>query len=488
MYGSSADRYPSIPVSELWIESGVSNDLSRLIPATTYPADKYLHFSRSGSNTPTSKANLPKRVDNRPLVLVSVSMPRGPRLPYKVLNKKTGKLVWARKPIQVYKLKKGPYPKSKKKNQGKGRDLPPNDLNYSSVKVSYVNPNLAVYSRLEMNYPGQYNPREHYITGALWSNLVPYGSNEAFGPNTQNYTSSGFSQMYIDAVNDMQSGLITKLYAKCKNQSVNLAVALAEYKQTAATFVDLLSRVGRALLQMKRLQLVRAAQILFPRGPKDLANDWLVLQYGIKPLLSDIDGAAKYLAMPEPKTYDIIVRKKVVIPKTYIDSRNPRHYGPVFCKTDVYTEGHVETVIKVRVKIKASFQGIDRDLSRLGFENLNSVAWETIPFSFIADWVIPIGSYLNDTDAFNGLEIVSSHKTVFMKETITYLRTFGGGANPGTVGYSTTAGVTGFQTERVSCVRDKDFTVPPIPFPDFKNPFSTSHLQNALALFVQLKR
>jgi hypothetical protein len=127
---------------------------------------------------------------------------------------------------------------------------------------------------------------------------------------------------------------------------------------------------------------------------------------------------------------------------------------------------------------------VQREFTRLGFGNLNSLAWESIPFSFVADWFIPIGNYLNNADAFDNLEVVHATKTVFQKEYIEFRRTFGGAP---VSGYQTSSSTTGFVSELVKV--DRTLTgIPELRFPEIKDPVSKLHIANAIALISQLKR
>lgn len=470
-YGSGSISPNSCTVSQWWYEYGSLTDHSTSRP-NTHPVKGDVIWSRSGTNYTAGKIrDKVLRPDPRPLERVIVSVPNGPRLPYKVYSKRLKRLVWARKPILVYKFKRvGPYPKRKPKKRG--LDIPPNALSFQKSTFSTFGDGLTVISS------GEGGNKKLTMSGNLWSNFAPYGGS-ALTPNPQNYTGTACSSRFDSAATSLDTECLRRLYAKVKNQDVNLAVALAEYRQSASMLVDMLTRAGRALLMLKRGNIVGAFGLVFPKTKKDLANDWLMWTYGIKPLLSDIDGAAKHLAVPESRTFDIVVRKKVALPREMLWNSSGTS-GIVNYKTAVYSDGFVEVVYKVRLKINS----IDRDLSRLGFGNLNSVAWEVIPFSFIADWVLPVGDFLNNEDAFSGLTVVNSHKTVFKSETISYLRDFGGSNS----GFVTTSGQCGFVVQKVNCDRVVNITIPKQPAPAFKNPFSSGHLANALALFTQLKR
>ena len=65
-----------------------------------------------------------------------------------------------------------------------------------------------------------------------------------------------------------------------------------------------------------------------------------------------------------------------------------------------------------------------KTLSETGFSNPLSVAWEIVPWSFVIDWMIPVGDYLNGLDALCGVSqlcVVRSYKyQVITDQTLTY--------------------------------------------------------------------
>lgn len=155
------------------------------------------------------------------------------------------------------------------------------------------------------------------------------------------------------------------------------------------------------------------------------------------------------------------------------------------CETSVYSEGFATVLYKCRVKVSDPF---GQFLSETGFSDPNLLAWELCPYSFVIDWLLPIGNYLQDKSAFANLEIVHLHKTEFCKELITYERRFTSGKVTG--GYMNMTDMkSGFIVEKINCVRQVITTgLPELPFPSFKDPTSLTHILNSIALLRQLRK
>ena len=56
-----------------------------------------------------------------------------------------------------------------------------------------------------------------------------------------------------------------------------------------------------------------------------------------------------------------------------------------------------------------------REFSTLGLTNPAVVAWELVPYSFVLDWLVPIGSWLDLLDAGAFLEYREGSRTCFVR-------------------------------------------------------------------------
>jgi len=199
-----------------------------------------------------------------------------------------------------------------------------------------------------------------------------------------------------------------------KSQSVNLAQAFAERRQTASMLSKSVNRIATAALAIRHGNLRHAANMFgmkygrsgraltreIPPSPKNLSNWWLEYSYGWRPLLQDIHGAAELIA------------------KTYEFARPTIAYGQATGSTfdkyiqQVHTDSRSSSVLtctssqQVRARYVIEFVEDDATRSRLaqtGITNPLELAWELLPYSFVLDWFIPVGEYLKTFDATNGL-------------------------------------------------------------------------------------
>jgi hypothetical protein len=263
---------------------------------------------------------------------------------------------------------------------------------------------------------------------------------------------------------------------RLKDQSVNLAQAFGERKQTADLFSSNIGKIARSFSHLKKGRLKQAAKALDvvpPRQwPKKLPARWLELQYGWKPLLSDVWGACELLDEIPINSYVVTVSKKVredyVEDNLYNDSR--------YCPSRVIVKGM--TGCHVRLDYHPSNAVLER-LSSVGFGNPAALAWELLPWSFVVDWAIPIGDWLSSLDAAFGYTFISGSRTEIGRQRWDYHPCKG---NSGVAASRRLRG-----KAHLFEMRRSVYTSSPIPtLPRLKNPWSYSHAANAAALLAQV--
>lgn len=202
--------------------------------------------------------------------------------------------------------------------------------------------------------------------------------------------------------------LIGKLRSKIQGESFNLGVFLGEGKESLKTIIDCSSRIYRAAKALKRGNPVKAFDHLLGGRPdytvavktrfrprqeqiisrervtdQWLASNWLGLTYGIKPLLEDVYGAAAHLAYMQNRPHILkyrATRTKGPDEGTTVTSPSPSWIVTGECYT--------------RKSIIAFVKSID-EAQLVGLTDPAPIAYELLTLSFVLDWFIPIGSYLD---------------------------------------------------------------------------------------------
>jgi hypothetical protein len=282
-----------------------------------------------------------------------------------------------------------------------------------------------------------------------------------------------------------------KLLDDIKGQKVNLAQVFAERRQTVDMIGSTAVRIGQAMMQLRRGDIRSAARMLkttVSRGKaanfnqlyaregwrNALSSGWLELQYGWKPLLDDIEGAANWLASKQSE--EMKESAHATKRKFYqVTTKQRVHPGDYYIDTE-YT-------YLVRYGCEFTTSGVAlADVKEAGILNVATIAWELTPWSFVVDWFIPIGNYINTLDATIGLGWKRGYTTTHLNSFIGYNCYVNGAWAGGRIykGYAISS------RRKVRTVRTVLSGFPQMSFPSFKNPFSFAHSLNAIALLTQV--
>jgi hypothetical protein len=277
-----------------------------------------------------------------------------------------------------------------------------------------------------------------------------------------------------------------KLRAKIAGSDFDCGVFLGEGRQTLNLLADNAKRLTRALSLFRKGDVYNAARSLGaseararkfqPRTTVEVRDFvrypgqwWLELQYGWKPLVDDMFGGAQSLAhqltLPYQQRYRVRSRIKMNPPSLSNDIVRGGDYT-----WTGYTYGQLIGLVK-EINVPALN----------GLADPSSVLWELTPWSFVADWVIPIGAYL---EARGLAQAISGNfvTTLMRRQTFNCYAVRIAGGNP----LYTVVTQPFYRRFNVSVTRSVDpslFT----PRPNIK-PFgkvaSWMHCANALALLV----
>lgn len=273
--------------------------------------------------------------------------------------------------------------------------------------------------------------------------------------------------------------LIAKLREKIVGSDFNLAVFLAESGEALdmigsnalriADSIRLFSR-GRFADALRSVGAVAQKTIRGdPRTRKglrshDVSGQWLELQYGWLPLMSDMKDGAEFLA------------HQFNVPKSKVFTASRKKGWAVIPSNSTVLEAYdVSKGLYVK-RIKAIVEEVDIP-GMLGLKDPASVIWEKLPYSFVCDWVLPIGSYLSARGT------VQSLKATFVTTTYQHVSCRNAKLKPG---YSHSQAA-GYQYVQVALKREvsTSLAVPKPSVIPLGKAMSWRRCANALALLEQ---
>lgn len=303
-----------------------------------------------------------------------------------------------------------------------------------------------------------------------------------------------------------------ELLSQIKKQTLNLAVSVAEGKQTLSFLANTTRRLALAAEALRKRDYAAFRRSVMDQGtakpptrmriggdgklrpdapqrpnlkrPRDrlpetdsqfhtrtASENWLAYQYAVMPLLYDIHGAAEYIA-------EIIHRDPppVYMAKTSFSDNIGKEFTTASSAQNVSVSW---TAIGEVRHTSALFFRVDdaalRQAARNGITNPASVLWEKTKFSFLIDWLIPVGEFLSGWDAPLGCTLIDGYATTHLQCTLT------GTPTAQFLKSTILSPTTPSELLYDGWVR-KTVKVFPYPSPRVKNPFSTDHLATAVAL------
>jgi len=356
---------------------------------------------------------------------------------------------------------------------------PVQEFNYTKLERTYWNGSERTLKNDVPSWNFTYKD-EIYI------GLTPIGNKYPYNPITGSEITS------------VRNIAIQKLLTDLKDQKINYGQAFAERQQTIDLIGSTATRIYRSFRDLKRGDISSAAQHLgvqvgrrrrqaFNRGfarnqAQSVSRGWLELQYGWKPLLQDVYGAAEDLAVSYVPQFQKVQTRKTLrreLNET-IDELGGSQYYTGSYKT--FLNGSARCTVRVGCTFTVGDSTLRR-ASQMGLTNPATLAWELTPFSFVADWFLPVGNWINSWDSTLGLNFLDGYITTFQFFS-------GTGTVAGSYAYKAdNTQYTKLYTSSYKIItvkREKLRSFPSARFPEFKNPVSVTHAANALALLFSI--
>lgn len=228
----------------------------------------------------------------------------------------------------------------------------------------------------------------------------------------------GYSRYPVSVSTDpmvasLVASVLANLQSKISGNGTNLLVSATEARQTIGMIGDAALKLSVAYRHVRHGNFRAGALALgLEKTPKRVSrresfgNNWLQYRYGWRLVVQDIASLMKTL-------YDSLTTRPPVLRVTSWNA-NERNYtwnrgehswflpsGEKLCtfnvtqRTQFLTEvrgGYVYQLENVALATGQSF----------GVVNYLTFAWETIPYSFVLDWIFNVGSVLEGLTAFQG--------------------------------------------------------------------------------------
>lgn len=209
-----------------------------------------------------------------------------------------------------------------------------------------------------------------------------------------------------------------KVLGKLADLKVNLPVTVAEMGKTIDLILgkahqlwlaygdvrhgrlrDALKTLGIPIHYKRELGVYRPG---YKPLSKSAAKQWLEIKYGWMPLLMDVKGAAEAIVdrLHGGRLPWIVASAKVTSQKSltnkFVSGYSTGSYG-------VEAASAAKTY-KIKIWADLSNPHLNQ-AQQLGLTNPALVAWELVPFSFVFDWFMSVGNYLEAASALQGITV-----------------------------------------------------------------------------------
>lgn len=193
---------------------------------------------------------------------------------------------------------------------------------------------------------------------------------------------------------------------------------------------------------------------------KNISSRYLEYIYGIQPTLDDIHS-----------TFEVLKNT----PLSNLIARRKR----MFTLDREFSDGGFRFSGKLHHQVGCHYWFDSPELhnmSSLGLINPALIAWNAVPYSFVLDWILPIGSLLNSLTAYAGANFISGWDTLYLEGTCTCAPRYSS---------LSASWPTASSLITIKSMRRQALTGFPRPLPFVKNPLSTIHLVNFAAMWRQ---
>jgi hypothetical protein len=245
----------------------------------------------------------------------------------------------------------------------------------------------AKYSSTQLNKIGTRNTPNGAITIRDNNTFGAIHGSYSTAPVPVGFPTAAFSG-YFDTRQEL--ALLAKLRGKIVGHSYDMGVSLAETDKFAKTVCGTLGNLSLSVVDLLSGRWANAARRLGTSPPSrkkvralqitDISGRYLEMRYAWMPTISDAFEASKaFEALSNGPRQKVFKASRNTGGSEYVNCN--------YCRVLTEVEVRRTYTYEMYEELSAARQ--------LGLANPLTIVWERIPFSFVVDWFMPIGSYLS---------------------------------------------------------------------------------------------
>jgi len=209
----------------------------------------------------------------------------------------------------------------------------------------------------------------------------------------------------------------TKAYADITSPEFQGLVFLAELREVVGFLRKPMSSLNNYLTRelrlarkkkRKRNKIHRSKLQHARKFSEHIGDNWLAYRYGLRPLVSDLENAARAVASLQFR------------PPPRFTARGKMDLSEELSFEDLVLGSSLETLAirngkttrTVNVRAGVMYETSNLDTFGMNMQNIPIAAWEVIPFSFVADWFVNVGDYISAITPKLGVRVLGHWSSI----------------------------------------------------------------------------
>lgn len=218
---------------------------------------------------------------------------------------------------------------------------------------------------------------------------------------------------FLQDCSNMRDHLLVEAMAEAHSPDFSGSLFAAEAVKTMHMLRHPLQALSEFVRKMQstRSSLLRTGVSLSEATSKT----WLEYRYGWRPLMLDVKEATAAL-MSTQRVPGVVLRSR----KSNTLS-NTQNISPTMVSSNAYYRWWVETTRELKATVKAGvrYRIADSSYSQflstslgLSLDSVPSTIWELVPYSFVVDWFVDVGSWLRATIPAPHVQVLSNYTSL----------------------------------------------------------------------------
>lgn len=219
---------------------------------------------------------------------------------------------------------------------------------------------------------------------------------------------------YISAdISDARLYTLQQAYSRASSASFNGSLFGAEALKTARMIAKPMKSALSLIRKVKSKRLKLLAKGVNPT--KALSGAWLEYRYGWKPLMLDLHDLVQGL-YTEPRIPHEVLVARAGYDRTYSSTvpwRNDIQPNDIAFggTTSMDFQARVRSSVRYRIDDESYGTFLTQSVG-LGLDTLPATIWELVPFSFVADWFMGFGQWIDTIVPKPYIKILSNSSSV----------------------------------------------------------------------------